>query len=67
VSLDSLQKNWKFVLLGCFILSAFLTPPDVISQASLAVPMFLLYLGGLFMARVLTRMKREGEEKMSET
>ena len=66
VSLDSLQKNWKFVLLGCFVLSAFLTPPDVISQSSLAIPMFLLYLGGLLMARVLMRMKREGEQKMSE-
>jgi sec-independent protein translocase protein TatC len=67
VKLETLQKNRKYVLLGCFIVSAFLTPPDMLSQASLAVPMFILYEGGILMARVLMRMKREEERKVSET
>lgn len=63
ISLEKLQKNRGYVLLGTLIVSAFLTPPDPISQASLALPMYLLYEGGLIMARVLLRMKRDTEQK----
>jgi sec-independent protein translocase protein TatC len=67
VQLATLQKNRKFVLLGCFVLAAFLTPPDMISQTSLAVPMYILYEGGILMSRVLMRMKRDEERKVTET
>jgi len=39
------------------ILAALLTPPDAISQCSLAIPMYLLYEGGILMARLLSRPK----------
>ena len=43
------------LLIGIFILAPLLTPPDAISQCSLAIPMYLLYEGGIVMARLLSR------------
>jgi sec-independent protein translocase protein TatC len=57
VKLEKLSENRGYVLLGIFIFAAMLTPPDAVSQSILAVPMYLLYEGGLLMARVLQRMK----------
>jgi sec-independent protein translocase protein TatC len=67
VRLETLQRNRKFVVLGCFIAAAFLTPPDMLSQSMLAIPMYILYEGGIVMARLLMRMKREDERKVSQT
>ena len=55
VRIESLRKNRGYVLIGIFILAALLTPPDAISQCSLAIPMYLLYEGGILMARLMTR------------
>ena len=55
VPLEKLRRNRGYVLIGIFILAALLTPPDAISQVSLAIPMYLLYEGGILMARLLTR------------
>lgn len=55
VSIEKLKQHRGYVLIGIFILAAFLTPPDVISQCSLAIPMYLLYEGGILMARLLSR------------
>src|SRR5215472_16602552 len=63
VRIESLKKNRGYVLIGIFILAALLTPPDAISQCSLAIPMYFLYEGGIIMARILSRMKREDSEK----
>jgi len=43
VSTDFLKRNRKFALLILFILSGVLTPPDIISQAMLGGPMYLMY------------------------
>ncbi|MGH8747296.1 MAG: twin-arginine translocase subunit TatC, partial [Burkholderiales bacterium] len=55
------------VIVGAFIAAAVVTPPDVISQFMLAVPMWLLYEAGLFFARFVTKRaaaaKEGGEEK----
>jgi sec-independent protein translocase protein TatC len=53
VSTTSLKKARPYVFLGAFVVGMFLTPPDVFSQTLLAIPMYLLYEGGLLMARVL--------------
>jgi sec-independent protein translocase protein TatC len=58
VSVDKLASARGYVLIGMFIVAAVLTPPDAISQTIMAVPMYLLYEGGLIMARILGRMKR---------
>jgi len=59
VRLEKLKENRGYVLIGVFIIAALLTPPDVVSQSIMAVPMYLLYEGGLIMARLLLKMKRE--------
>ncbi len=68
VRIESLKKNRGYVLIGIFILAALLTPPDAISQCSLAVPMYLLYEGGILMARILSRSRSaEAGEKLGES
>jgi sec-independent protein translocase protein TatC len=44
-----LSRNRKYALLICFILGAIFSPPDVVSQTVLAVPMFLLYEVGIWL------------------
>jgi sec-independent protein translocase protein TatC len=52
-----LAKARPYVFLGAFILGMFLTPPDVISQTLLAVPVYLLYELGIIMSRIFVRKK----------
>jgi sec-independent protein translocase protein TatC len=59
VKLENLKKNRGYVLIGIFIVAALLTPPDAVSQCIMAIPMYLLYEGGLLMAGILSRMRRE--------
>jgi sec-independent protein translocase protein TatC len=62
VSLERLRGSRGYVLIGIFVVAAFLTPPDAISQSIMAVPMYLLYEGGLLMARMLGKIKRPDSE-----
>lgn len=55
VSIGSLRANRQYVFLGCFVVGMLLTPPDVFSQTLLAIPMYLLYEGGIVMARLLSQ------------
>jgi len=48
VDVATLKKNRQYVFLGCFVVGMLLTPPDVFSQTLLAIPMYLLYEGGIF-------------------
>jgi sec-independent protein translocase protein TatC len=59
VKLEKLRENRGYVLIGIFIIAALLTPPDAVSQCIMAIPMYLLYEGGLLMARILSKMRRE--------
>lgn len=52
-SVDKLGKARPYVFLGAFVVGMFLTPPDVVSQILLSVPIYLLYEVGILMARVL--------------
>jgi sec-independent protein translocase protein TatC len=68
VKLQTLTKNRGYVLLGVFIQSALITPPDVISMTAMALPMYALYEIGIVMARILARSKIEAraqEERAS--
>lgn len=56
-----------YVLVGAFALGMVLTPPDVISQTLLAVPIYLLYEVGIVMARVMVPGIREVEAQQSST
>jgi len=59
VKLEKLKENRGYVLIGIFIVAAMLTPPDAVSQCIMAIPMYLLYEGGLLMARILSKMRRD--------
>jgi sec-independent protein translocase protein TatC len=62
VSLDKLRSIRPYVVVGAFVIGAIFTPPDVISQLLLAVPLWLLYELGLAVARFWQpQPKAEGE------
>jgi sec-independent protein translocase protein TatC len=54
VSLDKLRSIRPYVIVGAFVVGAIFTPPDVLSQLMLAVPLWLLYELGLFIARFVS-------------
>ncbi len=62
-----LAKMRAYIVVGAFALGMLLTPPDVISQTLLAIPMWLLFETGLLMARILVPAKDEAEEEGSTT
>ena len=55
VSVDQLKAARSYVIVAAFVIAAVITPPDVISQLMLAIPMCLLYEVGLIAARMLAR------------
>jgi sec-independent protein translocase protein TatC len=57
VPVEKLRKNRGYVLLGIFVVAAFLTPPDAISQTFMAVPMYVLYELGILLAVFLDRQR----------
>jgi sec-independent protein translocase protein TatC len=48
-------------VVGCFVVAMLLTPPDVISQLLLALPMWLLYEVGILFARFVRKRQQEEE------
>ncbi len=63
---QSLRAKRAYVIVGCFVLGMLLTPPDVISQTLLAVPMWLLFELGIVLAIIVKRKKPEAEEELDE-
>ncbi len=61
VSVEKLRDARPYVIVGAFIVAAVVTPPDVLSQFMLALPMCVLYEAGLFFARFVGRRKPEAE------
>lgn len=55
VSSDALIDKRRYVIVGCFFVAMFLTPPDAFSMAMLAVPMWLLFEAGLFFGRAMEK------------
>jgi sec-independent protein translocase protein TatC len=53
VTLDQLKESRSYVIVGAFVLGAIFTPPDIVSQCMLAVPLWLLYELGLLVVRWL--------------
>jgi len=63
VSVEKLTAARPYVFLGAFVVGMFLTPPDIISQTLLAVPVYLLYEAGIFMSRVFVRRKADANDE----
>jgi sec-independent protein translocase protein TatC len=60
---EKLGAARPYVFLGAFIVGMLLTPPDIISQTMLAVPIYILFELGIFMSRLFTRKEREPAEE----
>ena len=61
VKVEQLREWRGYVIVGIFVVAAVVTPPDVVSQIALAVPMCLLYEVGILFAQFATRRRGEGE------
>jgi sec-independent protein translocase protein TatC len=61
ISVEKLTAARGYVLIGIFVVAAILTPPDAISQTIMAVPMYLLYEGGIIFARILARKSQQDQ------
>lgn len=55
VDIAKLQEVRSYVIVGAFVIAAIVTPPDVVSQLMLAIPMCLLYELGILVARLVSR------------
>lgn len=62
VTIQALRKSRKFVLLGIFVIAAMATPPDPISQVTLAIPLYLLFEMGILLS-VFAERKRKSQAK----
>ncbi|MCG9964927.1 twin-arginine translocase subunit TatC [Shewanella cutis] len=62
---EDLKQKRPYIIVGAFVVGMLLTPPDVISQTMLAVPMLILFEGGLFAARFYSKPDDETDEEES--
>jgi sec-independent protein translocase protein TatC len=62
VPIHTLRKSRKFVLLGVFVVAAMATPPDPISQVTLAIPLYLLFELGIVLSVLAERKKKTQEQ-----
>ncbi len=61
-----LLRAWKWVILGAFVISAFITPtPDMVTQTALALPMIGLYFFGVAVAWLFGRQRRHEDGEVS--
>lgn len=60
---DDLAAKRPYVIVGAFVIGAFLTPPDVISQTLLALPIWFLFEAGVAASRLMLRRKKRGGEE----
>ena len=61
VTLEKLKEIRPYVIVGAFIIAAVVTPPDVLSQLLLAIPMIVLYEIGLLAARLYVPKDKEDQ------
>ncbi|UOO82506.1 twin-arginine translocase subunit TatC [Uruburuella testudinis] len=66
VSREQLKAARPYVIVGAFVVAAVITPPDVISQVLLAVPLIVLYEAGLWFCRFVTPLEKRGGAEAAE-
>jgi len=66
VSVEQMKAARPYVIVGAFVIAAIVTPPDVLSQLLLAIPMCLLYELGLLFARFMGRRRGESGWKAAD-
>ena len=55
ITSQQLRQKRRYFIVGSFVLAAVLTPPDVISQLSLAIPLMLLYEGAIWASKIVEK------------
>lgn len=63
VTLEKLKEIRSYVIVGAFVIAAIVTPPDIMSQLFLAIPLCLLYELGLLLAPLFVRVTRAPESE----
>ncbi|MGB5062871.1 MAG: twin-arginine translocase subunit TatC [Candidatus Competibacter sp.] len=58
---EAMAAKRPYIIVGAFVVGMLLTPPDVISQTLLALPMWLLFEVGIFVSRLLLRRRSEAQ------
>jgi len=66
VSIAKLREIRPYVVVGAFVVGAIFTPPDIISQFMLAIPMWILYELGIVVAAMITKPKPESDSDSEE-
>ena len=61
---ESLARKRAYVFLGAFVIGMLLTPPDVISQTLLAIPIYVLYEAGIIMSRLMLPERNRNNDAM---
>ena len=59
VNARMLARNRKYAIVAIFIVAAILTPPDVVSQLMMAIPLLILYEAGIWIAKIFGRRHEE--------
>lgn len=60
---EKLTEKRPYIIVGAFVFGMLLTPPDIISQSLLAIPMWLLFETGIFFSRYLPEKSEQGEDE----
>ena len=63
VTVEKLTAIRPYVIVGAFVIAAVVTPPDVLSQLLLAIPMCLLYEVGILVSRLIGKVRPTGDEE----
>ena len=63
ITSKQLRDKRRYFIVGAFIVAAVLTPPDVISQLSLAIPLMILFEGSIWSVRLIERKAEKAKEK----
>jgi sec-independent protein translocase protein TatC len=58
ITAEQLKAKRRYFIVGAFVLAAVLTPPDVLSQMSLAIPLLILYEGSIWSVRLVEKKAR---------
>ena len=61
---DKLVEKRAYIIVGAFVIGMLLTPPDIVSQVMLAIPMWLLFEVGILFSRMILKMRKEREEEI---
>lgn len=60
---QALSQKRPYIFLGCFVVAMLVTPPDVISQTILALPMYALFEGGVLASRLIRNQNSNDEQE----